>query len=144
MALGNLRLSNDFYTHKKKEFDEKEKLSILLYQDISNSKQTLVINPIDRKYSMLLLEDTSNSIYGVSNANVLWFVHTDNNTLTRIESFGKIRTDGSFTGEEKPNINKIETKCEIFQIIKQPNGTIVFLKFEGKEPLSYFIQQTTN
>lgn len=140
-ALNNLQISNEFYKHKKTDFDEKEKLTTLLYRDISGAKTLNILNPTDREHSRFLIGNTINSLYGPSNTNVMWFVHSTDNTLVRIESFGALKPDGVFLGDEKINIDIIASKCEIFKIVKQSNGTIIFLKFEGKEPVSYFINQ---
>lgn len=137
-TVDNLNLSNEFYKHKKAQFDEKEKLANLLFLDISKSKEVRVLNPLDRQYSSLILSGTQ-SIYGPSKANVLWFVNTDTNFLSRIETFDEIKNGGVFVGNAKVNINLTGTKCETFKVIKQQSGTILYLKFEGKEAESYFI-----
>jgi len=137
-TVNNLNLSNEFYRAKKVEFDEKEKLVKLLYLDISKAKEVKILNPLDRQFSIVSIKETQ-SIYGPSRANVLWFVNKNENILSRIESYDEIKNDGVFLGNEQLGIIPLGSKCETFKLFKQQNGTILYLKFEGKEVESYFI-----
>lgn len=143
-ALENLDFSNKFYERKKSEFDEKEKTISLLYSDISEAQKVNIINPIDRKFSILLIENTPNSLNGPSKANVLWYVNSINFSLMRLESYDTISQDGIIKPDQIFLANEVAPKNESFYVIKKNDGIFIYSKFENQEKEVFFINAPNN
>ena len=81
-----LRASNkNLFFHLEKSSSELKSAKVL-YMDILMSDGNISIdNKKDKHFSRVIIFNTKNSLYGLSNAKVAWLVYKENNTLLRVE-----------------------------------------------------------
>ena len=118
---------------------EKAKVTTLaskvLYLDILSSDGNLTITKDE--FSRLCMEETTNSLYGLTLAKVCWVVLKEKNTLVRVEG-NDFKLPLKF--ENKVEVDTVIKELESFDVVHQNDKVIVVLKEKGKEPISFLIQ----
>jgi len=118
---------------------EKAKITTLatkvLYLDILSSDGNLTIKRDE--FSRLCIEETTNSLYGLTLAKVCWVVLKKQKTLVRIEG-NDFKLPLKF--ENKVEVDTVLLNLEEFDVIHKNDKVIVILKERGKEPISFLIQ----
>lgn len=123
------------YLEKSKKVAKGTKV---LYLDILSSDGNLKIKRDEQV--QLCLEETSNSLYGLSLAKVCWVVLKKENTLVRVEG-NKYKLPLKY--EDKVEVDKVIKHIEIFDVYHQKDKVLVLLKQQNKEPISFLIQGIT-
>ena len=123
------------YLKRAKSVTESTKV---LYLDIIGSDGNLTIKKDE--FARLCIEQTRNSLYGLSLAKVCWLVLKDKNTLVRVEG-----NDYSLPTryEEKVEVDPVIKHVELFDVYHQKDKVIVLLKEQHKEPISFMVQGIT-
>ena len=118
---------------------EKAKITTLatkvLYLDILSSNGNLTIK--HDEFSRLCIEETTNSLYGLTLAKVCWVVLKEKHTLVRVEG-NDFKIPLKF--ENKVEVDTVIENLENFDVIHKGDKVIVVLKEKAKEPISFLIQ----
>jgi prepilin-type N-terminal cleavage/methylation domain-containing protein len=120
------------YLQKSKKITKSTKI---LYLDIANSDGNLTVEKDE--FSQLCIEQTKNSLYGLSMAKVCWVVLKENNTLVRIEGNNYSLPTRI---EEKVEVNKIMKHIELFDLYHQKDKVLVFIKQKNEKPITFMLQ----
>lgn len=134
-----LRKSNQhLFTYLEKSINT-TKGTRTLYMDLMHADHNVTINSED-KFHRLIIEHTTNSLYGQGEAKVVWLVHKNENTLLRIEG-GKYEIPLKL--EENVEIDVVAKNVEIFKIYKskKKDKILAMLQIKGEEP-QIFMSQT--
>lgn len=110
----------------------------VLYLDILGSDGNLTLTKDEQ--SRLCIEQTNNSLYGLSLAKVCWLILKKENTLVRVEGNG-YRLPTRY--EDRVEVDPVIKHIELFDVYHQKDKVIVFLKEEHKEPISFMLQGIT-
>ena len=145
-TLDMTKKSNDFYTAKLKEQQERTKIASLFFKDIlhaqplaqTKSKITKDIAEDDSKRSMLWLK-TTHTYHNPFYNNVFYFVSSKNN-LIRIESKDKFNkseiTDDFFDNAYADIILQDVSKFRVAKH-KKGNKIAIYIQIKGKEDYIY-------
>ena len=123
------------YLQKAKKVTQSTKV---LYLDIIASDGNITITKDE--YSRVCMEETGNSLYGLSLAKVCWLVLKEENTLARVEGNGYHLPTRY---EEKVEVDPVIKHVELFDVYHQKDKVIVLLKEQHKEPISFMVQGIT-
>ena len=123
------------YLQKAKKVTQSTKV---LYLDIIASDGNITITKDE--YSRVCMEETGNSLYGLSLAKVCWLVLKEENTLVRVEGNGYHLPTRY---EEKVEVDPVIKHVELFDVYHQKDKVIVLLKEKHKEPISFMVQGIT-
>ncbi len=133
-----LRDSNRHLFHYLEKSTDTLKGSNTLYMDLLQSDYNITIITED-KFHRLLINNTRNSIHGLSHSKVVWLVYKENNTLLRIEG-------GDFTlplkSDERVNIDVIAKDIELFKVYKskKKDKILAMIKIKAQEPQIFMTQ----
>jgi len=120
------------YVQKAKKITQATEV---LYLDILSSDGNISIKKDD--FSRVCIEETRNSLYGLSLAKVCWLVLKKDKTLLRVEGNGyKLPTEF----DDKVEVNKVMKGVEIFDVYQRGDKVLVVLKQKGKEAISFMLQ----
>ena len=134
-AVKMLRQSNAHMLSYLEKAKKVSKGSKMLYLDIASSDGRLKIKKDEQ--TQLCLEETSNSLYGLSIAKVCWVVLKEENTLVRVEG-NNYKLPLKY--EDKVEVDKVIKHIETFDIYHKKDKVLVLLKQKNKEPISFLIQ----
>ena len=123
------------YLQKAKQVTQSTKV---LYLDIIASDGNITITKDE--YSRVCMEETGNSLYGLSLAKVCWLVLKKDNTLVRVEGNGYSLPTRY---EDKVEVDPVIKHIELFDVYHQKDKVIVLLKEKHKEPISFMVQGIT-
>jgi len=131
-------MMRDSNAHLYKHLQKAKKITKatkVLYLDILNSDGNITIKKDE--FTRLCMEGTRNSLYALSLAKVCWVVLKKENTLVRIEG-NNYRLPTRF--DDKVEINPVMKHIELFDVYHKLDKVLVFLKQQGKEPITFLIQ----
>ena len=120
------------YLKKAKQITKSTKV---LYMDILNSDGNITIKTDE--FSRLCIEQTKNSLYGLSIAKVCWVVLKEKNTLTRVEGNNYHLP---LLSEEKVEADRVIPNLEIFDVYHQKDKVLVIIKQNKEEAITFLIQ----
>ena len=120
------------YLEKSKKITQATKV---LYLDIASSDGNITIKKDE--FSRLCLNETRNSLYGLSLAKVCWVVLKKQNTLVRIEG-NNYRLPPRL--EEKVEVNTVMKNIELFDVYHKKDKIVVLLKQKSKETIAFMVQ----
>jgi len=103
--------------------------------DILNSDGNITIKTDE--FSRLCIEQTKNSLYGLSIAKVCWVVLKEKNTLTRVEGNNYHLP---LLSEEKVEADRVIPNLEIFDVYHQKDKVLVIIKQSKEEAITFLIQ----
>jgi hypothetical protein len=86
------------------------------------------------------MEETKNSLYGLSLAKVCWVVLKENNTLVRVE--GNVYSLPTRFEDRVEVIPMIEG-LEIFDVYHQKDKVLVLIQQKKQEPITFMVQGIT-
>jgi len=130
-----LRSSNSHLFEYLEKTKRDTKIVETLYLDLASSDGNITIKKDD--FSRLCIENTRNSLYGLSVAKVCWVVVKSDNTLARVEGYGyKL----PLSEEEKVEVDTVIKNIEIFDIYYKKDKILVVLQQKGQEAVSFMIQ----
>jgi prepilin-type N-terminal cleavage/methylation domain-containing protein len=132
-----LRKSNKNLFHHLQKSSNLIKGANTLYMDILASNGKILINS-NEKFHHIIIEKTSNSLYGLYKSKVVWLVYKEKNSLLRIEG-GDYQLP--LRGDKGVAIDKIEENIELFKIYKnkKKNKILVLIKGLNQNLLSFMI-----
>ena len=120
------------YLQKAKKVTRATKV---LYLDILASDGNITIKKDE--FSRLCMEETANSLYGLSSAKVCWLVLKDRNTLVRVEGNG-YQLPTKF--EDKVEVDQVMSSIELFDVYHKKDKVVVLLKEQHREPIMFMVQ----
>ena len=123
------------YLEKSKKITEATKV---LYLDIISSDGNITIKKDE--YTRLCMEETKNSLYGLSLAKVCWVVLKENNTLVRVE--GNVYSLPTRFEDRVEVIPMIEG-LEIFDVYHEKDKVLVLIQQKKQEPITFMVQGIT-
>lgn len=130
-----MRNSNDQLLHSLEKSTQITKATKVLFLDIMSSDGNFTIKKDEM--TRFCMEETSNSLYGLSSAKVCWLVLKEKNTLVRAEGNAFKLPLGY---EDKVEVDKIIPFIEIFDISRDKDKVLVVIKQKEKEPISFLVQ----
>ncbi|HHD79687.1 MAG TPA: type II secretion system protein [Epsilonproteobacteria bacterium] len=134
-----MRKSNTHILKALKSSQEVTKASKVLFLDILSSDGTLEIKKDE--FTRLCIDETKNSLYNLPVAKVCWVVLKKKNTLVRIEGYGyKL----PLKSEDKVEVDSVMEDIDLFDVYQQKDKVLVFLRQQGKEPISFMLQGITS
>jgi len=133
-----LQDSNDHLLTNIKKAQKISQATKTFYIDIMGSDGNITLKKDE--FTRVCMEETQNSLYGLSTAKVCWVVLKKDNTLVRIEGNGYKLPVGS---EEKVEVDTIMKHVEIFDIYHEKDKVLVLIKQDNKEPISFMLQGVT-
>jgi prepilin-type N-terminal cleavage/methylation domain-containing protein len=134
-TINSLKMQNNHYIQKSDAIKEENRLFMLLTLDIAQAVGT--ISPSHSgKYDIINFK-SKNSIYGIIEPQIMYFVSKKDNTLIRVESL-----DG-FDINNKDQLSTtflyadiLAPECESFKVANNKDGFIsVLLRAKGLKPI---------
>jgi len=123
------------YLEKSKKITEATKI---LYLDIISSDGNITIKKDE--YTQLCMEETKNSLYGLSLAKVCWVVLKKDNTLVRVE--GNVYSLPT-RFEDRVEVNPMIKGLELFDVYHEKDKVLVLLQQKAQEPITFMVQGIT-
>lgn len=112
-----------------------DKMIMVLYNDILHSNG--VISEQKAKMGPVCIDETSNSLYGLSYAKVCWIVGKNDDTLVRIEGNDyKLPVRSSV----KVELDTIAKGIKIFSVTRKKDKVLVVLQLAGEEPYAFVVE----
>jgi len=106
-----------------------------LYLDLLSSDGNISIQKDD--FSRVCIENTRNSLYGLSVAKVCWVVLKKDKTLARVEGYDYHLP---LEPEEKVEVDRVMKDLEIFDVYYEKNNILVLLKQKKQGAITFMIQ----
>ena len=134
-SVNMLRGSNrQLFDYLKKA--EGEKLGTeTLFLDIAGSDGNLTVK--GDEFSRLCLENTVNSLHGLSSAKVCWVVSREKNILLRSEGNGYTLP---LKNDDHVEVDGVMENIDLFRVYRKKSNVLVTLRQKGKEPISFMVQ----
>jgi len=130
-----LRDSNShLFTHLEKA-KKISKATDTLYLDLLSSDGNITVKKDD--YARVCIENTKNSLYGLSLAKVCWLVLKKEKTLVRVEGYGYRLPIGQ---EENVEVDPVMKNMELFDVYYKKDKILVLLQQKAQEPITFMIQ----
>ena len=112
-----------------------DKMIMILYNDILRSNGVFIMQKA--KMGPFCIDETSNSLYGLSKAKVCWIVGKSDDTLMRIEGNDyKLPIRSS----KKVEADLIAKGVKIFSVTRKLDKTLVVLQIAGEEPYTFVVR----
>ena len=110
----------------------------MLYMDIASSDGNLSLKKDE--FTRLCMEETQNTLHGLTAAKVCWVVLKKNNTLARVEGVGYRLP---LRSEERVEVDPVMQGVELFDVYWEKDKVLVLLQQKGKEAISFMVQGIT-
>ena len=130
-----LRDSNSQLFSHLKEGKKEKNIVNTLYLDLASSDGNISIK--HDEFTNLCIENTLNSLYGLSSAKVCWVVLKKDNTLLRVEGNAY---NLPLKEDERVEVDTIMSKIELFDVYYEKDKILVLLQGKSKEPISFMVQ----
>ena len=137
-AVDMMRNSNEHLAEHLERSKKVTKASKVLYMDLLASDGNITIQKDE--FSRVCIEETRNSLYGLSAAKVCWVVLKENNTLARIEGNGY---NLPVNTEERVEVDPIMPEIKVFDVHHAKDKVLVLIQQKAKEPISFMLQGIT-
>ncbi len=112
-----------------------DKGAMVLYRDIFQSDGNITLK--NGEFDRLCINNTSNSLHGLSQAKVCWVVLKENKSLIRIEGNGYELPLKHSDGVE---VDEVMGPMELFDIQKDKEKVLVGLKQINRDPYVFLVQ----
>ncbi len=133
-SLTMLRQSNiQLFEHLQKTNIEK-RATEALFLDIVGSDGNMTIK--NDEFSQLCLENSVNSLYGLSSAKVCWVVAKKDNILLRSEGNNYTLPLNS---DDRVAVDAVIKDIDLFRVYKGKGEVLVLLSQKGKTPISFVV-----
>lgn len=130
-----LRNSNtQLFEHLEKEKKER-KVFDTLYLDLLSSDGNITIKKDD--FSRVCIENTKNSLYGLSVAKVCWVVLKEENTLVRVEGYGYRLPTGT---EDKVEVDEVMKHMTLFDLYYAKDKILVVMQSKKRDAVTFMVQ----
>jgi len=112
-----------------------DKVIMVLYRDIMYSDGNLTIKK--GEFDRFCIENTGNSLYGLSRAKVCWLVAKEDDQLLRVEGNGYTLP---LKYEEKVAVDHTMDHLVLFDISRKKGEVLVMLQSANEEPYAFMLQ----
>ena len=126
--------NNQLFEHLEKE-KKARKVFDTLYLDLLSSDGNITIKKND--FSRVCIENTKNSLYGLSSAKVCWLVMKEDNTLVRVEGYGYSLPTGI---DEKVEVDQVMKDMALFDLYYAKDKILVLLKSKKQDAVTFMVQ----
>lgn len=134
-SIGMLRDSNrQLFQYLEKASREKIGTETL-FLDIAGSDGNMSI--IGNEFSRLCLENTINSLYGLSTAKVCWVIGKKEKRLFRSEGNGYILP---LRSDDRVAVDTVLEDIDLFRVYRKKSEVLVMLRQKGKKSISFLVQ----
>jgi hypothetical protein len=123
--------NSQIFTYVQKQKQESKAINTL-YLDILSSDGNITIKKDE--FTRLCMENTNNSLYGLTQAKVCWVVLKENNTLVRVEGNNYRLPLGL---EDKVEVDMAMKNLDLFDVYRSKDGVLVLAQESGKKPVSF-------
>ncbi len=106
-----------------------------LFLDIAGSDGNLTI--VGDEFSRLCMENSVNSLYGLSAAKVCWVVSKKEHTLLRSEGNGYMLPLNS---DDRVAVDAVIEDVDLFRVYRKKGEMLVMLRQKGKNSISFMVQ----
>jgi len=130
-----LRSSNRQLFHYLEKANREKQGTETLFLDIAGSDGNLTI--VGDEFSRLCLENSVNSLYGLSAAKVCWVVSKKEHTLLRSEGNGYTLPLNS---DDRVSVDAVIEDVDLFRVYRQKGEVLVMLRQKGKNSISFMVQ----
>lgn len=115
-AIGSMKLSNEGLKRHAKNEQRRDELYRLLYQDILRAADIEIIPTKNKKFTLLKLQ-TDNTLYQIARPHVLYYVHSRDQKLIRLESAHEIILPVTFESENGIYADTVINQVESFTVM---------------------------
>jgi prepilin-type N-terminal cleavage/methylation domain-containing protein len=134
-ALNMQRSSNKhLFSYLSKAIDG-DRVIMVLYRDIMFSDGNLTIEK--GEFDRFCIENTSNSLYGLSRAKVCWVIAKEENQLLRSEGNGYRLP---LKHEDKVAVDKTIKHITLFDISRKKGDILVMIAAANEKPYAFMLQ----
>lgn len=133
-SIDMLRSSNNQLFGYLEKADSKKQATETLFLDIAGSDGNITIE--GDEFSRLCLENTVNSLYGLSAAKVCWVVSKTKNRLLRCEGNGYLLPLNS---NDRVAVDAVLEDVDLFLVYRQKSEVLVILRQKEKKPISFMV-----
>jgi len=130
-----LRSSNRQLFAYLEKADKEKQGTETLFLDIAGSDGNITI--AGDEFSRLCLENSVNSLYGLSAAKVCWVVSKKEHTLLRSEGNGYKLPINS---DDRVAVDAAIENVDLFRVYRQKGEVLVMLRQKGKNSISFMVQ----
>lgn len=131
-GIDQIRLMRSFYAQKGEQFTHHERIRSLLYRDLAQT-ETLKRVEEDTDHTIMILEPTRHTLYGITLPTVVWLVIRRDNTLIRLESAKPIQIPLDPTTLYEVHKDTIATGCTTFRVYESATGRFAALLCDDHE-----------
>ncbi|SFZ97364.1 hypothetical protein MNB_SV-5-293 [hydrothermal vent metagenome] len=129
-----LRDSNTHLFKNLEKAKQTNKAIDTLYLDLASSDGNISIKKDD--FSRVCIENSKNSLYGLSLAKVCWVVSKKEHNLFRIEGYSY---DLPLKDKQNVEVDLVMKNIELFDVYYNKDKVLVLLQQESKEPITFMI-----
>jgi len=137
-ALSMQRISNKHLFSYLTKAIEGDRAIMVLYRDIMYSDGNLTVNK--GEFDRFCIQNTGNSLYGLSHAKVCWVVEREGNILLRVEGN---RYKIPLKHENKVAIDRTLEHLRVFDITRKKGEILIVLQVAGEKPYAFMLQGIT-
>ncbi len=134
-SLGMLGDSNRQLFHYLEKAGREKMGTETLFLDIAGSDGNLTI--IGNEFSRLCLENSVNSIYGLSSAKICWVVSKRDQRLLRSEGNNYILP---LRSDDRVAVDAVLEDVDLFRVYRKKSEVLVMLRQKGKKSISFLVQ----
>jgi len=134
-SVNMLQNSNTQLFHYLEKADREKRATETLFLDIAGSDGNLTI--VGDEFSRLCLENSVNSLYGLSAAKVCWAVSKKEHTLLRSEGSGYVLPLNS---DDRIAVDAVIEDVDLFRVYRKKGDVLVLLRQKGKKSISFMVQ----
>lgn len=125
------------YKHLTKS-EQQSRAMRTLYLDIAGSDGNLTIRKND--FDRLCIEQTTNSLYGLSSPKVCWVVLKEKHRLVRVEGIGYHLP---LRSAERAEADTVAEDLTLFNVVWGKGNVLVSLQQKGAEAVQFLVQGIT-
>ncbi len=134
-VIDTMRKQLFFFQAKELTMDSKNLVLSLFRSDFNRPLGLKIINGENKNFSLVMINGSNRSLYGIDHPNVAWVVLKHNTTLVRLESAHPIALPIKPELQYLVHSDVIATDCEIFRVYESAKNVFVYLKIENQKSL---------
>jgi prepilin-type N-terminal cleavage/methylation domain-containing protein len=131
-GIDQIRLMHSFYAQKGEQFTHHERIRSLLFRDLAQT-DTLKKIEEDADHTIMILEPTGHTLYGIALPTVIWMIIRRDNTLIRLESSQPIQIPLDPSKLYGIHKDVIATGCTTFRMYESVTGRFAALLCDNHE-----------
>lgn len=134
-TIDELRKQQEFYKEKEGIVVGKNRIVSLLRTDFDRPQSLSLSDSSTKEFTVVSINGTNRSLYGIDRPYVLWVVLKNNNTLVRLESAYPITLPLNPDALYGTHRDVIGEECEVFRLYDSLRHRLVYVKFAHESPL---------